>query len=312
MGKIAAAIDIGTNSVLLLVAEVAERSIRSVLLEDECITRLGRGLQQAGVLQPRAIEETVTAVRGFVTRAREMGAEQVYLAATSAAREAANGAELAAEIKMCTGLPLRVLSGDEEAELTFLGVVSARSLGDTLLRVVDVGGGSTEVIHGRGRRILSKWSLEVGHMRLAERFLADDPPRACQVAELMECVRHMVLEAGIGRRRESEGLVGVGGTITTLAAIDQRLTPYEAARIEGHVLSIEPVRALRRQLQELPLTARAGVVGLAPARAPVIVAGAAIFEALMSALEFAELRVTTRGLRHGLLLAESGPPETGA
>ncbi|MBC7187466.1 MAG: Ppx/GppA family phosphatase [Calditrichaeota bacterium] len=312
MGKIAAAIDIGTNSVLLLVAEVAEGDIRRVLAEGECITRLGRGLQHAGALQPRAIEETVTAVCGFVTKAREMGAEEIHLVATSAAREAPNGAELAAELERSTGLAPRVLSGDEEAELTFLGVASGRPPGDKLLRVVDVGGGSTEFIQGRGRRILSKRSLKIGHVRLTERFLADDPPRSCQVVALMECVRQEVLEAGIGSRQESEELVGVGGTITTLAAIDQRLGSYEAARIEGHVLSIERVQTLRQQLQELPQSARARVVGLAPARAPVIVAGAAIFEAVMSALDFAELRVSTRGLRHGLLLAESGLPARGA
>ncbi|MCR4439530.1 MAG: Ppx/GppA family phosphatase [bacterium] len=312
MGKVAAAIDIGTNSLLLLVAEVAEGSIGRVLVEDECITRLGRGLQKAGALEPRAIEETVAAVCGFVAKAREMGAEQIRLAATSAARDAANAAELAAELKRSTGLPLRVLAGDEEAELTFLGVTSTDLPGDRLLRVVDVGGGSTEFIQGCGKRILRKRSLEVGHLRLSERFLADDPPRACEVTELKECVRQEVLEAGIEGRQAGEELVGVGGTITTLAAIDQRLASYEAARIEGHVLSVERVRALRQQLQELPLAARVRVVGLAPARAPVIVAGAAIFEALMSALDFDALQVTTRGLRHGLLVAESGRPAGGA
>lgn len=301
---IGAAIDIGTNSILLLVAEKGTGMQLRVLEEAERITRLGRGMERTGVLEASAIRETAEAVQELVEMAKRRGAERVLLAATSAARDALNGQELVWHVERTTGLTLRILSGIEEAEGTFLGVASDPALAQQVLRVVDSGGGSTEIIRGRAARIVALTSITVGHVRLSERFLSSDPPSDAQVARLVEYVRTEVRKAEVTRKEPAEILVGVGGTVTTLAAVDLRLAGYDAQRIDGHVLSVERVQALRRKLQALPLAARARVAGLHPRRAPVIVAGAAVFEAIMAELGFAELRVTTRGLRHGLLLSE--------
>lgn len=303
-----AAIDIGTNSVLLLVAEVVNDRLGTIIDEGECITRLGRGLETTGALQRAALVETMAAVEGFVRRAKELGAERILLAGTSAVRAAPNRHELIAELRNRTGLTLRVLSGDEEARLTFIGVTTNPAWGEGLLRVVDVGGGSTEIIQGRGAHLLSSTSLDIGHVRLTERLLRHDPPEDQEVELLMHTVRHALRSTGVTAGGEGEELLGVGGTITALAVIDQHLPGYDAARLEGYTLSAERLTSLRRQLHALPLVARQRVTGLLAARAPVIVAGAAIFEALMGELGFSRLRVTTRGLRHGLVVLDRVPP----
>jgi len=299
-----AAIDIGTNSVLLLVAEVVDGTLQAVVAEGECITRLGRSVEKTGTLDRGAIADTVAAVEHFVRQARELGSERILLAATSAVREARNSVELSAELLARTGLPMRVLSGEDEATLTFAGVATNPAWGEGLLRVVDVGGGSTEFIQGRGSHILRRTSVNIGHLRLTERLLKHDPPERGEVRLLMRTVRQCVRAAQMEKRASGEELLAVGGTITTLAAIDQELPGYDSARIEGYALSWARIRALRRQLQALPASARAHVTGLDPARAPVIVAGAAIFETFMAELGFSRLRVTTRGLRHGLVVLD--------
>ncbi len=301
---IAAAIDIGTNSVLLLVAEPVEGRGLRVLAEAEHITRLGRKLHETGMLQPAAIQETVAAVQKFAQKARQRGAQRVVVAATSAVREAVNGRIIAEEVQRTTGLGLRVLSGAEEARTTFVGVASDPALAHQALCVVDAGGGSTELIRGHDGRIASLTSIDIGCVRLTERFLATDPPRQEDVAQLMEHVREELRKSGVRRHLPGEILVGVGGTITTLAAIDQGLPRYQDECIDGYVLRLERVQALREWLQRLRLSERAKVVGLPPRRAPVIVAGSALFETLMAELNFAQLRVSTRGLRHGLLLLQ--------
>ncbi len=301
-----AAIDVGTHSVRLLVADVAGDSVKPVLRRLE-VTRLGEGLgtgsggragQSTQVLLPQAIGRTVRAVREFWQLAHQHGAERVVVVGTSAVRGAANRASLVRDLQP---IPLRVLTGEEEAELGYRGVrAGVAGLQDPVL-VVDVGGGSTELALGVGQRVLQKVSLPAGSVRLTERYLHGDPPAEVElqaarreVAELLRPHRH----AFSGAR----AAVGVGGTVTSLAAVDLALEPYDPDRVHGHRLPAARVEDISRGLCTMPLALRRRVPGLLPERADVICAGALVVRTVLEAFQLPELVVSESDLLWGALL----------
>jgi exopolyphosphatase/guanosine-5'-triphosphate,3'-diphosphate pyrophosphatase len=316
-----AVIDVGTNSVKLLVADVAGRRVEPVF-EDSRQTRLGRGFYETRRLRPAAIAQTARAVRMFFRAARRLGAASVRVFATSAARDAQNADELAAAVHRACGAKLEIISGEQEAEWGFRGAMSGRAF-TRLLRsgsspgagpvlLLDVGGGSTQFILGQGDAIRFRRSYPLGAVRLLEKIPHSDPPRPAELAACREWLRTFLRgkvrpalapKLSLDRRRPGgrktarARLVGVGGTASVLARIENGLDHYDRERIEATRLSAKKIRAWVERLWGLSLAERRKIRGMPRERADVLLTGALIYEAVMEVFGFDTLRVTTRGLR---------------
>jgi len=307
-----AVIDVGTNSVKLLVAEVSAGRVQP-LHEESRQTRLGRGFYETHRLQPDAIERTAAAVREFARLAQTQDCVAIRVIATSAAREAVNPGDLTAAIEQAAGLPTEILSGAEEADLVFRGVTTDAELARQPLLLLDVGGGSTEFILGHGRKKSFAHSFPLGTVRLMEQFPAGDPPTnadwAVAHAWVTQFLRtevrpHLQPELAAEAAAGPVQLVGTGGTTSILARLEQQLNHFDRERIEQTVLTFDQVAARRQQLWSLPLATRREVPGMPAQRADVILTGVLIFEALMAEFGFAELHVSTRGLRFAAVLGD--------
>ena len=296
------AVDMGTNSTRLLVADVDGADLAEVerLLR---ITRLGDRVDADGRLSDAGMERVHTVLEGYAARARELGAERVLATATSAVRDADNGSEFLAGVRRRHGFETRLLSGREEAELTYRGVTSRLAAGPGTL-VCDIGGGSTELVLGGPAGVLDATSLDVGCVRMSERCLRSDPPAAAELAELREAVAALLPREITSR---TSTLVGVAGTVTTLATIDLGLDREIPEEIDGHALEAATVEALLGQLAAVPLAERREVRGLMPERAPTIVAGAAIAAEVLRATGSGRMLVSERDILHGAALAAADP-----
>ncbi len=304
-----AVIDVGTNSVKLLVAEVAERAVHPILERSEQ-TRLGSGFYETHRLQPDAIAKTAQAVARFAEMAGPLQPSTIRVIATSAARDALNQADLRQAIQEASGLTVEVISGEQEADWVFAGVISDPELATAPLLILDVGGGSSEFILGEGAVQYFRESFRLGTVRLLESTPLADPPGAgewpaCQ-AHLRDFLQRQIrpaLEPALhARRHQRVQLVGTGGTTTILARMHLGLDTFERSRIESVCLTREQVEGVRQHLWNLPLAARRQLVGLPPERADVILMGAAIFATVMEAFALPDLRTSTRGLRFAALM----------
>jgi len=313
-----AAIDIGTNSIKLLVGGVDADGTVVPVWETSEQTRLGEGLYDSGRLKPEAILRTVTGVGRLMELARSHGARRVAAVATCAAREAVNGVGLQEAVREATGLEVRVLTGDEEAEWTFQGVTSETCLREGLLLVADVGGGSTELVLGQGRTAGFRCSIELGTVRLLERQATADPPREEDWVNCREAIQRTLEEALspearcrlLGATGTAARLVGAGGTATILARLERGVESYDRKRLEGTVFSLARLRAIREELWSLPLADRRERRGMPADRADVMLMGAGIYEGILAGLGCGELNISLRGLRFGVLL-NSWPSEFG-
>ncbi len=300
--KRVAAIDIGTNSVLLLIAEI--RGGEAVaLVERATITRLGQGVDRTRRLAPEAIERTLACLAEYAAEIREHAPDRVLAVGTSAMRDAEGGSSFRERAREILGVEPRVASGDEEAELTFLGALSGLGLtGDVL--VVDVGGGSTEIITGdaaAGPR--DKISLDIGSVRLTERHVRADPPSQADLEGVRADVRAALSTVPF---RPSGLAVGVAGTVTTIAAFVKGLVPYDGARAHGAVLTRGEVSAAVAELAGLTVEQRRVLPAIDPKRADVILAGAVLVEELLRFYGIESMTVSDRGVRWGLV-ARSAP-----
>lgn len=301
-----AAIDIGTNSVLLVIAAAGPHGAEP-LVQRATITRLGEGVDQTRRLAPAAVQRNLACLRAYADDLRQHGSPRLDVVGTSALRDAQGAGEFLDEAERILGVRPRVIAGDEEARLTFGGALSGLSLSGKLL-VFDVGGGSTELIVGdaASKQTSARVSLDIGSVRLTERHVKSDPPTRAELA---------AIEADIARELDSAAplsalvsgepltLVGVAGALTTLKAIELGLAPYDGARVHGAPLTLNVVEALCIKLAALPLAERKLLPGLEPKRADVIVAGALIVRDLMRRVGAAQTIVSDRGVRFGLLEA---------
>jgi exopolyphosphatase/guanosine-5'-triphosphate,3'-diphosphate pyrophosphatase len=283
---IVAAIDQGTNTTRLLVGDVEDGSIEELHRETR-ITRLGEGVDARRRLLPVPIARVRNVLSDYRRTAESLGAERTLLVATSAVRDAENGEAFLGEIEWSYGFTTRLLSGGDEAEMTRRGVGEL----DAATLLVDIGGGSTELVLGD-----FDTSLPLGSVRFTERY-GDD------VDASVEAARALLPEL------EPAGSVGVAATITTFAALDLGLDAYDRARVHGHVLTRDGARAQLERLAALPLEERRRVPALDPERAPVIVAGGAILLAILDAYELEAIRVSERDLLDGAALAAAELPE---
>lgn len=292
-----ATLDIGTNTVLLLVADATPEGLVPVL-ERATITRLGQGVDRTRELAPEARARTLACLEAYAADLARLGVTEVAAVGTSALRDARGGAELVRDAKRVLGVAPSVIGGEREAELTFRGALSGLAVSGPVT-VFDVGGGSTELVTGdASRRITSSVSLDIGSVRLFERHVTSDPPTSAELDRVRDDIDRALATAAIST---GGTLVGVAGTVTTLSAIALELADYDPSRVHGQTLGRETTRALVTRLASMPLAARKKLPGLEPARADVIVVGALIVERVMDLAESASLVVSDRGVRWGLL-----------
>lgn len=291
-------IDIGTNSTRLLVADVHGR--RTVEVERRTrVTRLGRGVDHSGQLSAEAIELVCETIGEYVALVRELGAEDQAVIATSAVRDAENGGAFVAELRERFALNATVIGGDEEARLTYTGVASDRPAGQRLL-VIDIGGGSTEIVAGIGDAPDLQASLQAGVIRHTERFLTGDPPSTSDLENLARDINDLIAGSLAGQALPLVDLgVAVAGTPSSTAAMDLKLERYDPAVVEGYRLPIKTIQWWLSRLASMPLEDRQKVPGLHPDRARAIVAGLVILIEVMRTFGLAEVEVSEHDILYG-------------
>lgn len=307
-----AVIDIGTNSIKLLVGEVTDGVVVPVEERSEQ-TRLGAGFYETHRLQPVPVARTASAVAKFAAMARDLDAASVRVIATSAARDARNADELLGAVRRASGLRVEIISGEQEAEWVFEGVTTDPRLHGKPLLILDIGGGSTEFILGDHDRLSFRESFPIGSVRLLELLRPRDPPSMTDLAATRDWLGKFLhlrvapklesplAEAGPGTVR----LVGTGGTTTILARMELQADHFDRERIESTVLSRPTVLDYMFKLWSVSIAERRKIPGLPGNRADVIIMGVAIYESIMNHFQFDQLHVSTRGLRHGALLHQS-------
>lgn len=300
-----AAIDIGTNSVLLLVAELRDGRFEAVLERAE-ITRLGKGVDRSRVLSEEGMEATLSVLESYARAAAEHGATGIAVTATSAARDAKNGPAFLQAAKQRAGVDVEIISGELEAQLSFSAVAEDPQVADGKrpLIVMDIGGGSTEFIFGDRGKVSFRHSFDVGSVRLTERFITTDPPSSDERQAISAFLKDTF--AALPKPAPSSQFVGVAGTVTTLFAVQHRVHPYDVKRVHGGKLSAAQVAAVTDTLCTTPLEARRALPGLQPKRADVICAGALIMQAALDRLGVADVTVSDRGVRWGLIAHKFG------
>jgi exopolyphosphatase/guanosine-5'-triphosphate,3'-diphosphate pyrophosphatase len=295
----------GTNSTRLLVADVEDGEVKE-LERRSTVTRLGRGVDTSRQLATEAIEDVVSAVGEYIKLYEPLEPDVVLALATSAVRDAENSGAFIAELRERFALNARILTGEEEARLTYVGAVAGRAPSDGTL-VIDIGGGSTEIVVGSGREMAFHTSLQLGTVRHTERHIRNDPPTAPELEALAEDIRKQLFaELAAADFFEIHTGIAVAGTPTSLAAIDQELDPYDPERVHGYVLSLDAIQHMYSMLSGKSLEERLNVPGLHPGRAPTIVAGVVILIQAMRAFGLQEIEVSEHDILYGAALEAAG------
>lgn len=303
-----ASIDIGTNTLRLLIGKVDDRGhIHDTILKRE-ITRLGGGFDGKR-LHPEAKARTLTALKGFARILAEEGIKNINASATSVVREAEDGHLFIDEIKVKTGLGVQVISGDREAALTLEGVLSALDGKERTALIFDIGGGSTEYIVAEKGKVEGLKSLNMGVVSMTEKLLKSDPPSQNDVENISRAVEDFLIklraelrQVGIIEKAAQPILVGTAGTITTLAALDQNLKVYDSRKINNYILHKASIESLFRNLSTMTHSERTAIEALEEGRADLIIAGTIIVLKTMAEFHFDEMVVSDYGLLEGLLI----------
>jgi exopolyphosphatase/guanosine-5'-triphosphate,3'-diphosphate pyrophosphatase len=296
-----AAVDLGTNSTRLLVADVEDGRVDEISRR-LTITRLGEGVDERHRLLPIPIARVRNCLVDYRKELEALGAERTLCIATSSVRDAENGEAFLGEIEWSYGFTTRLLSGQEEAAMMIRGVTASRSPLDDVL-VVDIGGGSTELVLAKHGEVAFSTSLDVGCVRVTERFLGSDPPTRPELAAAGGFVRSLLPEL------EASTAIGVAGTVTTLATLDLGDDEYDPARTHAHRIPLASVEEQLERLAAMTTEERLAVPGIEPGRAPVIVAGIVVLREVMTAYSLAEIEVSERDVLHGAAFAAAELPE---
>ena len=293
-----ASIDIGTNTILLLIAEIKEGTLNP-LLEKEIVVRLGEDLQKNGSLSKEAMERGVQTLTLYLKECRTLEVQRIFAVGTSALREAQNSEDFLKMVEAKLNLSIGVISGEEEAQLSFLAVArDLKELKKSRL-VVDVGGGSTEFISGRTDRIDQWVSLPLGSVRFTEQFLRSDPVREEEWKRMEREILKLFVR--IPSPKKPFLMVAVGGTATTLASVEQGLAEFIPEKIHHFLLKKEALRNQLLLFRSKTIDERRKIPGLPPARADVILAGGAILYSAMEKFECPSILISCHGVRYGLL-----------
>lgn len=302
-----AALDLGTNTFLLLIAEVESGVVTKVLHDEVRVVRLGQGVNLSRRLHPDALARAEECFSDFAKVISRYEVAKVQACATSAARDVSNQAEFIA-LGLRYGIPIEIISGEREADYTFQGTIESRSTADkeSPSLIIDIGGGSTEFILGDSSGIRFRKSLDIGSVRLTEMFITEHPVPTRQMQDMVAYCQKCLSEARLLFPVLSvDKMIAVAGTPTTLATLDQGL-PFESDRVHGYVLSIGRVRSWVQKLAAMTIEERQGLAGMEPKRADVLVAGATILMLAAQTFGVREYQVSVRGLRYGLAIALEG------
>ncbi len=297
-----AVVDIGSNSGRMIVFRLREGEHLDVIEDARAPLRLARDLIESDRLGPEAIERTLQALRDFLAVAQGAGATRMIAVATAAVRDAVDGPTLV-ERAQRLGVPLQVIDGDHEARLGFFGAVHDLPVTGGL--TMDVGGGSVELARFRERRLERSWSIELGSLRMSDRFLRSDPPGPDETKALRRFVESALTDAGINEIGRVEDLVGIGGTVRNLAKVDMKRSDYPLPLLHGYFLKERRLSALIEDMAGRTMKRRAQMPGLNPDRADTIVGGALVIQGIMQHVGASRAVVSSRGLREGLAMASS-------
>jgi exopolyphosphatase / guanosine-5'-triphosphate,3'-diphosphate pyrophosphatase len=296
-------IDVGTNTILCLIADIRDTGRFRVLDDLAEIARLGQGVDQTGVISAGGEERALAVLARYRDRCKDLGVEEITAVGTSALRDARNSDLVRARIRDALGINIRVISGAEEAGYSFRAVQRGLSLSARELLAIDIGGGSTEFIFGNENGVSRAVSIDVGSVRLTERYLHSDPVASGEVTAMGAAVEAQLSASTneIISQASSATLVGIAGTFTTLAAIEKKLARYSHSQVHGSVLDLTEVKRQVVMLQKCSIAARKQIAGLEPKRADVIYAGAYLVEKIMELFGAKQVVVSDQGVRYGLL-----------
>jgi len=294
-------IDIGTNTALLLIARMHPPGHLETLVDMQRAPRLGKGVDEQRLLNPESIHRVIDVLAEYRAILSRHGVNAVVVAATSAVRDATNSETFRKAVADETGAELEILTGRQEADLTFRGAISGLT-GTQSVTVIDIGGGSTEIITGSADGIADRISLDIGAVRLTERFLKHDPPTARELSDIESFLREQL--AGVKQQNRGTSLVGVAGTATSLAVLDLGLPVFERSAVANHVLTIQRLTELSVRLRGLKAVEIRSISEVMAGREDIITAGTLILKSLMEHLGFSSLIVSERGIRYGLALRE--------
>ena len=296
-------IDIGTNTILGLIAELKNDGSFDVLDDLAEITRLGEGVQRTGRISAEGEERSLKVLRCYLERFESLNVEAIMAVGTSALRDARNSAEVRGRFKEQLGFDVRVISGDEEAAYSFLAVQRGLPLNRRELLVVDVGGGSTEFIRGSEAGVSQAVSINIGSVRLTEQFLHSDPVQTEECEKMRLAIERELALLPRQWLKDSSilTLVGIAGTFTTLSAVEKKLARYAHGEVHGSRLTLGEVRRQVALYQGRTIAERKAIDGLEPKRADVILAGATLIERTMTVFHLQQVIVSDQGVRYGLL-----------
>jgi exopolyphosphatase / guanosine-5'-triphosphate,3'-diphosphate pyrophosphatase len=298
-----ACFDIGTNTVLMVAVEVNADHGPTVLCDLGRITRLGRGVDRTGMLDAEGAALTLDTVVEFAAQARAAGVERFVGAATSAVRDASNGANFLRTVRERAAVELQVISGSDEAALSHLAVMRGLTIDPAAkLLIVDIGGGSTELIRAQPKSPIDLVSLQIGSVRLTERILGNDPPSSVDTAKLRDVINAALSK--VSRDFHPDVVVGIAGTVTTVCAISTRISGDNLHATHGRCMSLDEVRRVRDLLGEKTVAERRGITGIVEGRVDVIFAGAMILERVMEHFGARDVIVSDQGVRWGLVWRE--------
>jgi exopolyphosphatase/guanosine-5'-triphosphate,3'-diphosphate pyrophosphatase len=296
-------IDVGTNTILCLIAELKSDGSFDVLDDLATITRLGQGVERTGAIGPEGERRSHNTLWRYLERCQSLKVQEVQAVGTSALRDARNSAEVRARFKEQLGLDVRVISGDEEARYSFLAVQKGLPLNQRELLVIDVGGGSTEFIRGNQAGVSQAISIDIGSVRLTEKFLPSDPVRQEEYGKMMVGIETELASLPQQWLKDSSilTLVGIAGTFTTLSAVEKKLVCYAHGEVHGSPLTLSEVRRQVALFESQTIAERKAIPGLEPNRADVIFAGACLIERIMTSFHSERVIVSDHGVRYGLL-----------
>lgn len=295
-----AALDLGSNTFLLLVAEVENGRITQVYQDELRVTRLGQGVNANRAFHPEALQRAEECLREYSEIIESERPERILAMATSAARDVRN-AEKLFDLGKQYGIPIEIIPGEREAEITFFGACSERADQNTCA-VIDVGGGSTEIVYLGANSLVTGKSLDVGSVRLTEMFVSSHPVMPKEIQRIAEYVRSKISESGFSEKISGvQNLICVAGTPTTLAAVIQKVA-YSSDLVHGFRMRLQDLETWRDKLATMDLETRRSLPGMDPKRADVIVAGATILLETAKLFEVTEITVSDRGVRYGIAL----------